>query len=410
MNIPNQVIYIIDNLKKAGFEGFIVGGCVRDYILGFSPKDFDITTDALPQDIKSIFSHTVDTGIEHGTVTVVLDKQNFEVTTYRIDGEYKDNRRPENVVFSKKIDEDLSRRDFTMNAIAYNNEKGFVDPFGGKEDIKNKLIKGVGDADTRFKEDALRMMRAVRFANQLGFDIEDKTFKAIIDNAPLIQNISIERIRDEFLKLIKSKYIDRFNLLEKTGLLQYFLPEILDIFKDYEKNIAILKNLDCNLRFYYLLIFLDEKDVENILKRLKLDNKTIKEAKIIKKYLSYPFVDEIEKTRRLMSVIEPDTFKKILQIKFFISLVEKDLISCKKYDNIFDEIDETLNKNHCFSLKTLDLNGEDLKQIGIKNGKDIGDCLKLALDYVLSYPQNNQKQILLKYIGENYEGIDNGSK
>ena len=178
MNIPKQVVYIIEQLEKNGFEGFIVGGCVRDYILGFLPKDFDITTDALPQDIKNIFDHTIDTGIEHGTVTVVLDRQNFEVTTYRIDGEYKDNRRPENVTFSKKIEEDLSRRDFTMNAIAYSIKRGFVDPFCGIDDIKNKLIKGVGDADTRFKEDALRMMRGVRFSAQLGFDIEDETFLA----------------------------------------------------------------------------------------------------------------------------------------------------------------------------------------------------------------------------------------
>ena len=212
MNIPKPVVYIIEELEKNGFEGFIVGGCVRDYLLGFSPKDFDITTNALPQDIKNIFSHTIDTGIEHGTVTVVIDKQNFEVTTYRIDGEYKDNRRPENVIFSEKIDEDLSRRDFTMNAIAYSINKGFVDTFNGREDIKNKLIKGVGEADKRFKEDALRMMRGVRFSAQLGFDIEEKTFNAIIDNASLIKNISIERTRDEFLKLVKSDYIEKLNL------------------------------------------------------------------------------------------------------------------------------------------------------------------------------------------------------
>lgn len=401
MNIPKQVIYIIEKLQENGFEGFIVGGCVRDYILGFEPKDFDITTDALPQDIKNIFEHTIDTGIEHGTVTVVIDKQNFEVTTYRIDGEYKDNRRPENVIFTKKIDEDLSRRDFTMNAIAYNIKNGFVDPFYGIEDIKNKLIKGVGDADTRFKEDALRMMRGVRFSAQLGFDIEPQTFLAIKNNVKLIKNISIERTRDEFLKLVKSDYIEKLNLLQETKLYKYFIPEIEPIFENYKKNILILKKLSKDLRFAYLLSHLDEKIVENILKRLKLDNKTIKETKTIVQYFNYDFIDDRTKTRKLMSIIEPNLFKKILEIRFCVSLIENDLVSCKKYDNIFDEIDETIRKNHCFSLKTLAIKGNDLKEIGITDGKKIGDCLKLALNIVLEQPDKNEKDFLLKYIGEN---------
>ncbi len=401
MNIPKQVVYIIEQLEKNGFEGFIVGGCVRDYILGFLPKDFDITTDALPQDIKNIFDYTIDTGIEHGTVTVVLDRQNFEVTTYRIDGEYKDNRRPENVTFSKKIEEDLSRRDFTMNAIAYSIKRGFVDPFCGIDDIKNKLIKGVGDADTRFKEDALRMMRGVRFSAQLGFDIEDETFLAIKNNAKLTENISIERTRDEFLKLIKSNYIEKLNLLEETKLYKYFIPEIEPIFKNYKKNIFILKKLSKDLRLTFLLSHLDEKIGEEVLKRIKLDNKTIKETKTIIQYFNYNFVDNRVETRKLMSIIEPDLFKKILEIKFCISLIENDLIKCKKYDNIFDEIDETIRKNHCFSLKTLAIKGNDLKQIGITDGKKIGDCLKLALNIVLEQPDKNKKDWLLKYIGEN---------
>lgn len=401
MKIPKQVIYIIEQLEKNGFEGFIVGGCVRDYLLGFEPKDFDITTDAMPQDIKNIFIHTIDTGIEHGTVTVVLDKQNFEVTTYRIDGEYKDNRRPESVVFSKKIDEDLSRRDFTMNAIAYSVNKGFIDPFGGRDDINNKIIKGVGDASKRFKEDALRMMRGVRFSAQLGFNIEEKTFLSIKEDASLIENISIERTRDEFLKLIKSDYIEKLNLLEETNLYKYFIPEIEPVFKNYKKNIFILKKLSKDLRLAFLLSHLDEVRGENVLKRLKLDNKTIKEIKTILKYFNYNFVDDRTKTRRMMSIIEPTLFTNIIEIKFCISLVENDLVQCKKYDNIYDEIDETIRKNHCFSLKTLAITGNDLKQIGITNGKQIGYSLKIALDIVLEQPDKNDKEFLLKYIGEN---------
>lgn len=409
MQIPKQVLYIINTLENSNFEGFIVGGCVRDYILGFVPKDFDITTDAMPENIKALFDHTIDTGIEHGTVTVVIDKQNFEVTTYRIDGEYKDNRRPENVIFSKKIEEDLSRRDFTINAIAYNHKKGFIDPFYGKNDIENRIIRGVGNADTRFKEDALRMMRAIRFANQLGFDIEEDTFIAIKDNAHLIENISIERTRDEFLKLIKSDYIDNLYLLEETGLYKYFFNEIAPIFKDYKRTVGILKTLNKELRLYLILAFLEKEKVEPILKRLKLDNKTIKEAKTITNYITLKLKDDSEQTRRLMSMIEPDILKKILQIRFAISLYDEDLVSCKTFDNIFDEIDETIRKNHCYNLKTLAINGEDLKQIGIKDGKKIGSSLKFALDYVLSYPEKNTKDTLLKYIGDNYESINNRS-
>ncbi len=401
MNIPKQVIYIIEHLQKNGFEGFIVGGCVRDYLLGFEPKDFDITTDAMPQDIKNIFNHTIDTGIEHGTVTVVLDRQNFEVTTYRIDGEYKDNRRPENVIFSKKIDEDLSRRDFTMNAIAYNINKGFIDPFNGREDIKNKLIKGVGNADIRFKEDALRMMRGVRFSAQLGFNIEEKTFLAIKENNKLIENISVERIRDEFLKLIKSDYIEKLSLLQETNLYKYFIPEIEPIFKNYKKNILILKKLSKDLRLAFLLSHLTEKEVELILKRLRLDNKTIKEIKTIITYFNYDFKEDRIETRKFLCEIgEVELFKKILEIKFCISLIENNLVQCKKYDNIYDEIEETIRKNQCFSLKTLAITGNDLKEIGIINGKEIGELLKKALNLVLEQPNKNNKEILLNYVKE----------
>lgn len=401
MKIPENVEYIINRLEENGYEAFIVGGCVRDYILGFSPKDFDITTNALPLDIKNIFSHTVDTGIEHGTVTVIINKESYEVTTYRIDGEYKDNRRPENVIFTKKIDEDLSRRDFTINAIAYNNSKGFVDTFNGRDDIKNKLIKGVGEADKRFKEDALRMMRAIRFSAQLGFDIEKNTFLAIKENAKLIENISIERTRDELLKLIKSDYIEKLYLLQDSTLYKYFIKELEPIFKEYKKVIFILKKLSKDLRFYFLLTYIDKDKIEEVLKRLKLDNNTIKDAKTILNYFNYNFVDDRVETRKLMSMVEPPLLKKLLEIKFCISLVENNLVQCKTYDNIFDEIDETIRRRHCFSLKELNIKGNDLKEIGIKDGKIIGENLKKALNFVLENPDKNNKEILLKYVREN---------
>lgn len=409
MNIPKEVCYIINNIENNGFEAFVVGGCVRDYILSSNAKDWDITTDALPNKIKEIFEHTVDTGIQHGTITVVLNKQNFEVTTYRIDGKYNDNRRPETVTFTTKIEEDLSRRDFTMNAIAYNKNKGYIDPFLGIQDIQSKIIKGVGNPDKRFKEDALRMMRAVRFSAQLGFEIEKQTLKAIKDNKELIKNISVERIRDEFLKLIKSEHIEKIYLLNETGLIDYIFPETKTIFNNLNENILILKLLDKELRLPFLLSHLDEKEVIYLLKYMKFDNKTINEIKIINRNFNNNFIDNRFETRKNMSNIEPEILRKIINIKFVISRVENNLIECKKYDNIYDEIEEVIRKKQCYSLKDLAINGDDLKNIGIEKGQEIGRYLKTALNIVLEYPEKNKKDILLKMLGEKNESFNNRS-
>lgn len=398
MDLPKDVLAIIDTLEENGFEGFVVGGSVRDFVLGLSPKDFDITTNALPSEIKEIFNHTVDTGIKHGTVTVVINKENYEITTYRIDGEYENNRHPKEVIFTRNIEEDLSRRDFTINAIAYNPKLGYVDPFFGVDDIKNKIIKGVGISDKRFKEDALRIMRGVRFSSQLGFKMENDTYEALVNNVHLLGNISIERIRDEFIKLLNGNYIENFKILEGADIYKYFIPEIKEIFEDYDKNISILKNLEKNLRFSFLLCNICEKDAENVLKRLKLDNKTIKENKTINKYFNSDFIDDRKVTRKFMSIIEPNILKKIINIKFTISYINDDLLKCKMYDNIYDEISETIKKGHCYNIKMLNLNGDDLKSIGISNGKDIGKYLKLALDLVIDFPDKNKKEILIDYI------------
>lgn len=407
MNIPKDVCFIIECIEKNGFEGFVVGGCVRDYILSDNAKDWDITTNALPQEIKNIFSHTVDTGIKHGTVTVVLNNQNYEVTTYRIDGEYIDNRHPETVVFTTKIEEDLSRRDFTMNAIAYSESKGYIDPFLGIQDIQKKIIKGVGNPDIRFKEDALRMMRAIRFSAQLGFEIENDTLDAIKNNKELIKNISVERIREEFLKLINSEYIEKIYLLKDSGLLYYILPEIEPIFQTLKKHIFILKFLEKDLRLPYLLCHLDENTGIDILKRFKFDNKTINEIKIILRYFNYKFIDNITETRKNMAEINPELFKKIISIKFAISRIENNLVECKKLDNIYDEIDSVIKKGQCYSLKDLAINGNDLKNLGIKNGKQIGELLKFSLNIVLENPEKNDKDVILKILGENYECFNN---
>ncbi len=406
MVIPQDVLFILDVLTQNSFEAFIVGGCVRDYVLGNEPKDFDITSDALPLDIKNIFEKTIDTGIQHGTITVLLNKVGYEVTTYRIDGDYLDNRHPESVIFTKNLTEDLSRRDFTMNALAYNPSIGLVDPFGGEDDIKSKIIRGVGDPDKRFKEDALRIMRGVRFASQLDFNIEQSTLTAMQDNAHLIENISTERIRDEFFKLLNSDYISKIVLLELSGVYKYFMPELKVIFND-NKILKVLKHLDKNLRFSYILILISVnfgvKTAINILSNFRLDNKTISQNKLILKYFDYNFNDDRPSTRKLMSIINPDVLKNLVSIKFMMELANGNLAVCKMYDNIYDQIADTLRKKYCYTLKDLALNGNDLKAIGVQNGKDIGKYLNMALDLVLKDPSKNDRDILMEYINNSLQ-------
>lgn len=383
MNLPESVKFILDSLNKNGFEAYIVGGCVRDYLMGKNPHDYDITTSALPEDVKKIFHHTVDTGIEHGTVSVVIDKVAYEVTTYRIDGEYKDNRHPEEVIFTDKLSGDLSRRDFTVNAIAYNEKNGFVDYFGGQEDIKNKVIKGVGEPAKRFQEDALRMMRAVRFSAQLDFIIEDETLKALKENASLIKNISIERIRDEFFKLILSSHNERMEILLNSGMTEFFLPEILGKENDY----FVLNKLsqDIVVRLSYLFKEIDFNQIKKIMKRLKADNKTILAMVTIAKYRDYK-IESLYDLRKLKSLVEENLFRLIEVIGAIKnSSMEKEL-------NLIEFI-----KKDCCSLAELDINGKDIIEIGI-SGKDIGVALNSALDYVMKYPEKNEKSVLIEFI------------
>ena len=225
MQIPEKVRWILDRLKENGFEGYAVGGCVRDSVMGRKPGDWDITTSAKPEEVKKGFQRTIDTGIAHGTVTVMIGGEGFEVTSYRLDGEYEDHRHPKHVAFTPNLEEDLKRRDFTINAMAYNPETGIVDLFGGMKDIEQKCIRCVGNAVERFTEDALRMLRGVRFAGQLGFEIEDETLRAIRACSHTITKVSAERIRVELTKLLMSKQPEKLLLAEKTGLCQSFFPE-----------------------------------------------------------------------------------------------------------------------------------------------------------------------------------------
>ena len=236
IELPEKVKTVIGELKAHGYDAYAVGGCIRDSILGRTPGDWDITTSAKPQQVKAIFPRTVDTGIQHGTVTVLMDKEGFEVTTYRIDGEYEDARHPKDVIFTSNLLEDLKRRDFTINAMAYNDETGLVDAFDGIADLKAKRIRCVGEPTERFTEDALRMMRAVRFAAQLGFTIEDATRQAICDMAENLSKISAERIQVELVKLVTSDHPEEMKTIYDTGIAAVILPEFCTMMETEQHN------------------------------------------------------------------------------------------------------------------------------------------------------------------------------
>lgn len=267
MDMPKNVDTAINLLQSAGFEAYAVGGCVRDSLLGKTPNDWDITTSAKPEDMKSVFAdfHCIDTGIKHGTVTVVIDGEPLEITTFRLDGEYEDNRHPKSVTFTSDLGADLGRRDFTVNAMAYSKMTGTVDLFGGQNDLKNGIIRCVGDPDRRFNEDALRILRALRFASALDFEIEEKTAQSLLKNRALLGNISEERIAKELLKLVCGKGAKRI-LTDFAPVLFEILPELQPMYKNshdnphhcydiYEHTLIAVESIDSEptLRFAMLL-------------------------------------------------------------------------------------------------------------------------------------------------------------
>jgi len=391
INLPKNVQEIIKTLESAGFEAFIVGGCVRDSIRGVTPKDWDITTSAKPEEVKTLFQRTINTGIKHGTITVLLEKEHYEVTTYRIDGEYLDNRRPSSVSFGNNIIEDLSRRDFTMNAIAYSQNRGFIDPFFGCKDIKNGIIRCVGDPIKRFNEDALRMIRAIRFAGVLGFNVDDDVLVAIKRLKKNLLNISAERIREELGKLLLSNFSEAFFLLENTELLTFVLlgykfegdlKEIVDQIKRCP--------VDEPMR---LALFLQKIGTDKLLQKLRFDNKTIKETMLYIQKLQSSLPQNRYEIKKMLNVLGLELFAKLMKLK---QIVRTD-------ENIFNEINkiraeatDIVEKNECFSLRQLAVNGDDLKKVGVTGGKLIGDILARLLDDVMKDPSLNNSELVLR--------------
>ena len=434
IQLPEKVKRIIQTITDAGYEAYAVGGCIRDSILGREPDDWDITTSAMPYQVKELFPRTIDTGILHGTVTVMLDKEGFEVTTYRIDGEYEDSRHPREVTFTPSLIEDLKRRDFTINAMAYNDEAGLVDIFDGMRDIEKGLIRCVGNPMERFTEDALRMMRAVRFSAQLGYEIEEQTCKAIRQLAPNLCHISAERIQAELVKLVISPHPENLRIAWKTGITAVILPEFNDCMKTQQHNphhcysvgehtlkameaIRADKVLRLTMLFHDIgkpeKLITDEKGIDhfyghpalseemsrNILRRLKFNNHTIHLVSRLVRYHDYKVEPIQRNVRRAIMKVGEDIFPYLFEVKQADIDAQSDHLRQEKLKNLEDVrriYEQIIEEQQCVSLKTLAVTGKDLIEAGMKPGKELGEVLQRLLDFVVEDPSRNKKELLLK--------------
>ena len=441
MDMPKNVDIAINLLQSAGFEAYAVGGCVRDSLLGKTPNDWDITTSAKPENMKSVFAdfHCIDTGIKHGTVTVVIDGEPLEITTFRLDGEYEDNRHPKSVTFTSNLGADLGRRDFTVNAMAYSKKTGTVDLFGGQNDLKNGIIRCVGDPDRRFNEDALRILRALRFASALDFEIEEKTAQSLLKNRALLGNISEERIAKELLKLVCGKGAKRI-LTDFAPVLFEILPELQPMYKNshdnphhcydiYEHTLIAVESIDPEptLRFAMLLHDcgkpavkkFDENGVAHfyghqrisaeisaqILARLKVSNKFRDEILfLVSNHDRWELYENTEKMPRYLSKFGLDGVLNLLKVMRADVLAQS-----PKYRYRLDQIAdaEEIAKNlaaqkPCLSLSELQINGRTLMDIGIPQGRKLGAVLAQLLDEVIDGVTKNTQEALTTRAREIY--------
>ncbi len=443
--LPEKVKEILRVIMDAGFEAYVVGGCVRDSVLGREPGDWDITTSAKPEQVKQLFRRTIDTGIQHGTVTVMLDKEGFEVTTYRIDGKYEDGRHPKEVTFTPSLTEDLKRRDFTINAMAYNEEVGLVDLFEGMQDIEKKVIRCVGVAEERFGEDALRIMRAIRFSAQLGYAIEEQTREAIRALAPSLQKISAERIQVELTKLLVSPHPDYLRDAYELGVTKVILPEFdkaMETPQNHphhkyhvgEHTLQGLKIVEADKNLRLAMLFHDigkprtftedeqrihhfhghpavgETMTKEILRRLRFDNDTIHVVSKLVKYHDYGngVEPDMRIVRRAVNKIGEDIFPLLFPVK------RADILSQSEYQRqekleILDKwkalYDDVIRLEQCTSLKMLAVTGSDLIALGMKPGKEIGEKLQELLQLVIENPEYNTKAFLLEKCSSQHTSV-----
>ncbi len=434
--LPEKVKTVINTLQDAGYEAYAVGGCIRDSLRGRRPHDWDITTSAHPAEVQRLFRRTVDTGMKHGTVTVLLDQDSFEVTTYRIDGEYLDGRHPEQVTFTKDLAGDLQRRDFTINAMAYNEENGLVDIFGGQTDLNDEIIRAVGDPEERFSEDALRILRAVRFAAQLDFQVDPVTKAAAERLSGSLRQISAERIRDELLKLLTSDHPEKLRDCYETGMTAAFLPEFDAMMKtpqntphhSYsvgEHTILSMKHIapDPVLRFTMLLHdagkpsarTTDENGrdhfyghpeksaviADDVLRRLKFDNDTRRRiVQLVRFHDERPPLSETA-VRRAIVKCGQEAFPAMFLVREADIMAqseyyrEEKLQYIRDFRNLYEEI---LKRGDCLTIKDLALSGRDLIEMGYEPGPELGRTLDKLLSAVLEHPEKNSREELIKHL------------
>ena len=434
VNLSNGAKKVITTLKLNGFSAYAVGGAVRDALLGKKPYDFDITTDATPQEVKALFDKVIETGIAHGTVTVMIDKEPLEVTTFRADGEYIDNRKPKSVTLVKDVRGDLARRDFTINALCYNDEEGILDLFSGIDDLNNKIIRAIGEPEERFREDALRILRAVRFSVQLGFEIEKNTLSAIKKCAELVKNLSVERITAELDKILMSPEPDRALLLMyEMGILDFIMPEMADCYR-CEQNIKwhiydvgnhtakVVKNCNDVIHLRYAALMHDwgkvhtrgkndegedtfrnhakvsEALADEFTKKYKFSNERKDKVLRLVKYHDIEILPEKKYVKRAINKVGDDIFSDLIMLKRAdclsqnLDFTASRLPYIEKLEKLYEEIKE--NKE-TFSLKNLAIDGNDLIELGVR-GKKIGEILNALLEVVMDDAAQNEREILIK--------------
>ena len=439
IKIPKEVNFILESLFDAGFEAYVVGGCVRDSVLGKEPDDWDITTNALPLEVKALFKRTVDTGLQHGTITVMRGNEGYEVTTYRTDGKYSDGRHPDKVTFVPSLEEDLKRRDFTINAMAYNDRAGLIDLLGGMQDLNDGIIRCVGKAEERFSEDALRMLRAVRFAAKLGYTLDPDVYESIKKRSETLSVVSAERITTELIKLLTSDHPEMIKTAYETGLTAVFFPEFDKAMQTeqnhphhmYSVGVHLVESVrlsrnDRLIRLTMLLhdiakpetLTIDEEGLthfhghatlgaemaEEILRRWKLDNDTIRRVCRLIRYhdLGKGVPCSPRAVRKGVRLMEED-FPLLLEVERADILAQSTYMREEKLetlDRYTAEYEIILRENQCCNLKSLAVNGKDLVELGFSPGPGLGKTLSMLLDRVIEDPSLNEKTVLLKMAGE----------
>lgn len=438
ITLPENVKAIIGRLEAEGFEAYAVGGCVRDSVLGRTPLDWDITTSAKPAQVKKLFSRTVDTGIRHGTVTVLMGREGFEVTTYRIDGVYEDARHPKEVRFTGNLLEDLRRRDFTINAMAYNEKSGLIDAFGGLEDLERGQIRCVGNAQERFAEDALRMLRSVRFCAQLGFTVAEETQTAAGELAGNLARVSAERIQAELVRLLVSDHPEALLMAYTTGLTAVFLPEFDAMMETPQQNphhcysvgrhtVEALKHVGADKVLRLAMLLHDvakpacrrtgedgidhfyghpaegSRMAEEILRRLKFDNDTTAMVcRLIRWHDDNPEL-KAQNIRRSVSRAGAELYPALFAIRRADILAQSSYRKEEKmaYVDAFEQMyRDIIRQRQCLAVKDLAVDGRDLIRAGMTPGKELGDTLKEMLSLVIEQPEMNRKDLLLKFAQE----------